>query len=385
MTHAPKASVVIPTRARPDKLARCVHALAAQSLPEGTFELLIGADGPCPMSEAAATDVWTHAGLSKSLIQVVHGPQRGQAAVRADLLRLARGELIIFLNDDMQPAPKLVAEHLHAHDFWSTRQSSPQIVLGDSPWLLHQPDRLFDRLIRDTSMVFFYDRMRGVEDATRRDWGFRHAWMLNLSAPAWAIREAGGVRSFPEAYGYEDDDLAWRMTRHLGSAVRYWPPAIAHHDHRYEPDSYLTRELGLGRAAAGFAAVAPEPARAMFGRDLADPAEAAYTAAYLERERSGAERAAALLRRTADLPASALPDPVSRAGSASLEAHYLAHLPAKRYWWRLGLAQALGLPVPAVAHPAATPTASAGPVSATGGPQTATTGPRGPGCPMLVA
>ena len=33
------------------------------------------------------------------------------------------------------------------------------MVLGSAPWKVHEPDSLFDRLIRETSMVFFYDQM----------------------------------------------------------------------------------------------------------------------------------------------------------------------------------------------------------------------------------
>jgi hypothetical protein len=33
------------------------------------------------------------------------------------------------------------------------------LVLGSAPFRVEKPDRLFDRLVRETSMVFFYDQM----------------------------------------------------------------------------------------------------------------------------------------------------------------------------------------------------------------------------------
>jgi F0F1-type ATP synthase membrane subunit a len=32
-------------------------------------------------------------------------------------------------------------------------------VVGDSPWKVHAGDTLFDRMVRETSLIFFYDQM----------------------------------------------------------------------------------------------------------------------------------------------------------------------------------------------------------------------------------
>src|SRR5205814_9227455 len=136
-----------------------------------------------------------------------------------------------FLNDDMVPGPGLIAAHAQHQE---ERRERSALIIGDSPWAIHQPDRLFDRLLRETSMVFFYDVMRRDTDP-ERDWGFRHAWMLNLSAPADLVRAAGGLAVFPSRYGYEDDELAFRLSRRFGAAVLYRPDAVAVHDHRMGP------------------------------------------------------------------------------------------------------------------------------------------------------
>lgn len=296
--------------------------------------MLVGVDGADPGVREALREFWT--GPASNLIVRTFLP-RGQAAVRNQLLPLARGHTLIFLNDDMRPEHTLVAAHLHAQQELS-QAGRPTIVVGDAPWIVHEPDRMFDLVLRESSMVFFYDRMRRAEDALTRDWGFRHAWMLNLSIPAWAVREVGGLSEFPSTYGYEDDDLAWRLRERFGAQVRFRPDAVAWHDHRYDPMTYLEREYRLGYAALGFAQQSPQCAREMFGRDLLDPEEHEYTRWFVEREHAGAQRAMGPFMHLADIPATLADGPFA---SELIDVCYSQHLPLKRWCWRSGLLDAI--------------------------------------------
>lgn len=336
-------SVIIPTRGRAGKLAACLRGLDGQSLDRDRFEVLVGIDGDDEGASNAAAQA--RGGLR---LGVQAFSPRGQAAVRNALLKHARGRLLVFLNDDMRPAPGLLAAHLEAH----ARASRPAIVAGDSPWVVHQPDRLFDRLIRETSMVFFHPSMReawsrGERD---RDWGFRHAWLLNLSIHAAAVREVGGLTVFPSTYGYEDDELAFRIAARFGSPVLFEPLAVAEHDHRMEPGEYLLREENLGFAAWGFARTTPDCARAMFGRDLTSEEEIEYSRSYVEKEEKGAGRLEAAFQGLAGLPAGSVNGPYER---SIIELIYGQHLLLKRWRWRRGhlraARQAASTPEPVVA------------------------------------
>jgi hypothetical protein len=255
----------------------------------------------------------------------------------------------VFLNDDMVPDPA----HLEVHATEQRRLEDagrPALVLGDSPWAVHAPDRVFDRLIRETSMVFFYDQMNrpGVRDDAQRDWGFRHAWLLNLSAPARLVRDAGGFTVFPSTYGYEDDELAFRLARR-DVPVLYRPAARATHDHRYEPEAYLEREFKLGYAAWGFARVAPECAAAMFGRDVTSGEELEYSRAFTQRERRSAAALRSVFEGLASIPADAVAGPHA---PALIGALYGQHLLLKRWMWRAGLlAASAGVSIDQVAWP----------------------------------
>ena len=321
-------SVLIPTRGRPERMAVCVGALARQTLPPSCYEVLLGLDGPDELAASAAREAWDKC---RARLEVVTCGRAGYSPARNRLLEHARGRVLVSLNDDVVPAPELLEAHLAEQDAVRAR-GGEAVIMGNSPWKIHEPDRLIDRLIRETSMVFFYDRM-GTDDPDR-DWGFRHAWGLNCSIPLDRVREVGGWTAFPFAYGYDDLELAHRLQP---MPVLYRPTARAEHDHRYEPDEYLMRELRLGHSAWLFAREHPAFARALFGCDPTTRKELSYFHAFVHRERGAARRLLASFRRLAEIPADAVDGPH---GQALIRLLYEQHLLLKRWMWRSGLLEA---------------------------------------------
>lgn len=321
-------SVLIPTFNRPAKAAACVSALAQQSLSPAEYEVLIGVDGPDTRTEEATRSAWKR----PTNLTVLQLPKQGQASIRNQLLKQARGRTLVFLNDDMIPDRALLELHLR-HQQSQEKSGRAALIVGDSPWSTHTPDSLFDRLIRETSMVFFYNVMKQAPDPNR-DWGFRHAWLLNLSAPAALVREAGGFTIFPSTYGYEDDELAYRLAQRFKTPVLYRPDAIATHDHRITPTEYLKREYNLGFAAWGFARTTPECAHAMFNRDITSREELNYSRAFVERESKTVQRLEESFLNLAEIPATGLGGDHA---PALLNIIYEQHLVLKRYHWRRGL------------------------------------------------
>lgn len=349
---APEISVLIPTRGRAATLATCLAHLARQSLELDRFEVLVGVDGPDPRSRDATVEAGRRHGLQ---VVVVECPRLGVGGVKNELLPRARGEFLLFTNDDVYAEGELLRRHLEAQRACMEARAAGAMVLGDTPWMVAPPDRLFDRLVRGTSMVFFYDQMPGAHDSPLcaepcdpwLDWGYRHAWNLNLSVPAAAVRSVGGFyRDETNLYGFEDLELAWKLARSLGMPVLFRPEARALHDHRYEPDGYLARERRLGHAAHGFARACPECAQATFGRDVTSDDEIAYSGAFLAREARAAARLAESFRSLAAIPSSAVTGPHER---TLMKLVYEQHLLLKRYCWRQGLvAAAAGAPVESV-------------------------------------
>jgi GT2 family glycosyltransferase len=327
-------SVIIPTYRRPQKLAACIGALARQTLAAARFEVLVGLDGPDLESEAAVRSV-TRGAANISLTTCARD---GYNAVRNQLLRSARGRYLVSMNDDVVPEPQFLETHLREQQAAEAR-GRPAIITGYSPWKQHDGDTLFDRLVRETSMVFFYDRMLSEPTPPDHDWGFRHCWGLNFSAPFACIREVGCFTAIPLAYGYDDIEIAYRLQQRFGMPVLFRPEARAEHDHRYTPREVLDREFKLGQAAWHFAQVNPEFAAAVFHQDLRSTPELAYSGEFVAREQCAAQRLEQSFLSLGSFPAGCISGPHA---PALLNLLYEQHLLLKRYTWRKGLLVAAG-------------------------------------------
>mgnify|MGYP000193046424 CR=1 FL=1 len=330
------ASVIIPTYRRPEKLAACLRSLSAQHPVPGGFEVLVGFDGPDADGLREAGDAWEGPPGSLRLLTC---DRVGYTRVRNALLPLARGEFLISTNDDVVPEPGFVAAHVARHR--RARENVQNVVVsGDSRWRVPPNETAWDRLVRETPMIFFDAVMRLSGQPPDKDWGFRHAWGLNLSAETALVREVGGFTEFPAWYGYEDTELPFKLGRRFGpTPVVYEPAARLEHDHRVGAEEYVRREYSLGFAALGFATISPECAAATFGRNVADPSERDYCRAFVAREGSAAVRAwRAIL--TLEMT------PGTHVETERLDAEYRAHLPLKRWAWRSGLLDAFARRAP---------------------------------------
>lgn len=141
-----QVSVIIPTYQRAAKIASCVAALARQSLEQGEYEVLVGLDGPDPGAGCAAERAWSDAGGRH--LRVVECEKVGLAGVRNRLLEVARGRIMVSINDDVLAEHEFLDSHVRAH----RDAGRTTVVSGFSPWVVHEPDRMFDRLIRETSI-----------------------------------------------------------------------------------------------------------------------------------------------------------------------------------------------------------------------------------------
>jgi GT2 family glycosyltransferase len=107
----PAVSVVIPTRGRTTRLVLTLSALALQRLDRELFEIIVVNDGPTP---GPLQDVLRELG-GEPVVEVVDSGARGVAQARNTGARAARGELLLFLDDDTVATPRLVERHLRQH------------------------------------------------------------------------------------------------------------------------------------------------------------------------------------------------------------------------------------------------------------------------------
>lgn len=329
------ASVLIPTFARSDKLARCLECLAKQDLDHARFEVIVGFDGPDPAAQAAARQTWETFG-AKARLQLVACPKQGYTLVRNEILAHAAGTLLVSLNDDVRPCPGFLRAHADAHAGLNS-VGKHAIIVGSSPFCRRENESLLDRLVRSTSLIFFYDAMDRAPRDPDRDWGFRHCYGLNFSADLNKVREVGGFFARPNLYGYDDIELGFRLATRFNLPVLYRPEALAKHDHFYQPQDILNREHSLGIAAWHFACANPAFAKACFGRDISQPDEVAYSRAFVVRERSAADRIRESFLRLASIPGASIDGDHEQ---ESLRTHLQHFLLLKRWIWRGALIEA---------------------------------------------
>jgi glycosyltransferase involved in cell wall biosynthesis len=95
----PILSIIIPSRDRPDLLAKCLRALARQ-FAYGLFEVLVGDDS----RKSRYSKIFDY----PFQITVVRANSRGAAAARNACARVARGLLLGLLDDDAIPCENWV-------------------------------------------------------------------------------------------------------------------------------------------------------------------------------------------------------------------------------------------------------------------------------------
>lgn len=313
-------SVIVPTRSRSAKLATCLKAIARQRLPEGVaLDVIVVFDG----DEAAAATLDVGQIDRRIRTQVI--PASGAAAARNAGIEMARGELLLFLNDDCYPDDDWLIGHLQV------QRALPAggMCVGRTEWARWDDETVFDAMVRETSMVFFEGDM--VDGA---DYGFRHFWTCNTSVPTTAVRAVGGFDERLRPVFFEDIELGYRLHHSGVPGVRYVAGARCTHDHRLTWSDYLKREISLGRMAVRLAEVNPACFEAIFGYESA-LAMASDCRAWLRLNERDAANAARLLSTQMLQCRRDMPEWETRR-----DLLYFAHLPVKRAAFRRAFIEA---------------------------------------------
>lgn len=108
----PTVSVIVPTYGRPERLGQLLLALLQQDMPSNQYEVIV-VDDESP--EPAGDIVDRFAERSRVSVKCFLKAHGGPALARVCGAKQARGELLIFLDDDMVIESDFVREHIAAH------------------------------------------------------------------------------------------------------------------------------------------------------------------------------------------------------------------------------------------------------------------------------
>lgn len=134
-------SIIIPTRHRAQLLATTLDSLASQSC--GDFEVIVVCDGEDPQT-GALSETYS---ANYPLRWILTPENRGQASARNTGVLVARGEVLLFLDDDTVAASDLVYQHRRQHEAHS--KEGILVVYGSLVYVDQpEPDSHTERLMR---------------------------------------------------------------------------------------------------------------------------------------------------------------------------------------------------------------------------------------------
>jgi glycosyltransferase involved in cell wall biosynthesis len=229
-------SVVVPTRDRPQALARCLAALARQDAP--SLEVVVVDDGDCAVAPGAV---------------IVRADGAGPAAARNLGARAAVGDIICFTDDDCEPARDW-AQRLADACRRGHGAAAGTTIAGRSAGRAAGASQLLTNALMLASL-----------DASRGE--LRFAPTCNLACRAETLRALPFDESFARAAG-EDRDWCARLVAG-GAALRYVPDAVVTHHPQLGVGRLLRQQLRYGRGAVEFRDAGGTLAGADFYRRLA--------------------------------------------------------------------------------------------------------------------
>jgi glycosyltransferase involved in cell wall biosynthesis len=208
----------MPTHGRRDLVERALASLAAQEdAPE--FEVVVIDDGADPGLGAHVESL----GLGIDVRVLHHGENRGRSAARNTGIAAARGDVVAFLDGDMQVVPRFLAAHAAAHAAGAGGAggdaATDTVVLGN---IVTAPE------IPRTAFVEYIDS-RGVKKvAAGEPIPPRYFMTGNSSVAAPLLASAGGFDPEFDEYGGEDTEMGYRLGT-SGARFLYAPDAVSHH------------------------------------------------------------------------------------------------------------------------------------------------------------
>jgi GT2 family glycosyltransferase len=232
---AASVSVVIPTFNRVERLQRVLGALAGQDH-DGPLEVIVVSDG-----STDGTDEYLTSADVPLPVRAERQDNQGPAAARNRGVEHATGELVVFIDDDVVPAPGLIRAHLDAHERFGDRL----VVIGP---MADPPDHAMSPWVRWEQVMLakqYHDMQAGHYAATARQF-----YTGNASVRRAHLVAAGGFD--PRFRRAEDVELAYRLER-LGLRFHFEPAAIGYHYAERSFDSWLRNAYDYGRNDVIFA------------------------------------------------------------------------------------------------------------------------------------
>lgn len=222
-------TVVIPTHRKPTLLRRTLSALEGQSY-AGEWEVVVVDDG----SGDETPEVLREWGRRLPLRTIVLKENEGRSRARNHGWRGARGDTVLFLDDDILLETHGLAAHAAAQErraaaWLGEVRTAPEIV--------------------DSSLFEYLDGQGIAKCTPGGPVPARYFLTQNVSLPRAALALCDGFDEDFQAYGFEDMELAFRLEDQAKLGFYFLEGALGHHVHHHSLSEYLTKKRDCGRSS----------------------------------------------------------------------------------------------------------------------------------------
>ena len=229
----PLFSVIIPTYNRPRILQRTLDCLEAQQC-NFPFEVIVVDD----YTENVLPDLGFGKGKRQNWKLIRNGANLGRAAARNVGIRAAKGEYILFLDDDIWAEPQLLQAHYDRQ-----KEIGGGAVVGAVPVAKEVPDDLPNEYYRR-----WMQRLNEKMLAIKNNLSYNYFFTGNVSIKTSILKRIG---LFDEAFGgysSEDTEMGYRLIK-SGFIMGYEPKAVGWHYNVETLDTILTKKIQGGLSA----------------------------------------------------------------------------------------------------------------------------------------
>lgn len=227
MTPLVKLSIVVPTHNRRDVLvSRTLPAIFEQDFPADEYEVIVVVDGSTDGTAEALRMLHPPCSL-----RIIEQPNRGPSAARNKGIQAARGNLVLFLDDDIICGPHLLKQHVAAH-----ADPEPAVAYGPISVAPGTPPSVYGYAVET-----WYQKYYGhIASQNGLKWPGDVYLISNSSLPRATLLACGGFdENMPAKEDYELGLRLWKM----GVRFHYLPQGVAC-EFFVKPSRYVLRNDG---------------------------------------------------------------------------------------------------------------------------------------------
>ncbi|MFL5321140.1 MAG: glycosyltransferase, partial [Myxococcaceae bacterium] len=237
--QTPRISVIVATYNRPRALRRLLQDLSRQRLTN--FEVRVVDDGSAESVEPIAREFG---------VFLQRQQNQGAASARHAGAIAARGDILVFVDDDMELGPDFLAAHAAVHE-----RQDRAVVIGRIDSASAEKLPIFERWHAEQIERLAHDFTTGARRPTGNDFYTGNA----------SVRRADyfAVGGFDVSLGHsEDSELGLRLEKAGCELVFSNDARVVHHSEHADPERFLERAFKYGRYDTKISRKHPELAHA---------------------------------------------------------------------------------------------------------------------------